>query len=376
MPTTNTFFNSTYPGQSAEQSLIDDLVIEQIAIYGLDILYMPRRMLNLDKLLHESSKAAFELALPIPMYLKSFTGYQNGMEILSKFGVRSSDEITLVMSRSQFTSYYAPFIKAYHNQNKGADIDDQLNHLEGETDTRPKEGDLIYFPFDDGIFEIKYVSFDTPFFQLGRGYVFELQCEKFEYSGETFDTGYDEVDDSMALPDYYRMEFNTQTDGHKTFEFKEPVIIYDISDLNAAEIVTDSGDYILAENYRIVQNVADSAFLKTEKSGPFRLYKDPGYVHQVPMVNGTVMSWDKTQGKLVVGDLSDLDPDQMSRETYDIDWNKFDEVLIVGQTTGATYASFKAVVRESAFDDSTTIQDEFNQIKIFDVADENPFGFV
>ena len=376
MPTTNPFFNSTYPGQSSEQSLIDDLVIEQIAIYGMDILYMPRRMLNLDKLLHESSKAAFELAMPIPMYLKSFTGYQNGMEILTKFGVRSSDEVTLVMSRSQFTSYYAPFIKAYHNQNKGADIDDTLNHLEGETDTRPKEGDLIYFPFDDGIFEIKYVSFDTPFFQLGRGYVFELQCEKFEYSGETFDTGYNEVDDSMALPDYYRMEFNTETAGHSTYEFKEPVIIYDVSDTNPAEILTESGDHILAENYRVIENIAPYAFLKTQNSGPFRLYKDPGYVHQVPMVKGTVMSWDKTQGKLVVGDLSDLDPDQMSRVTFDIDWNKFDAVLIVGQTTGAMYTSFKAVVRESAFDDSTTIQDEFNEIKVFDIADENPFGFV
>ena len=111
MPTTNPFFNSVYPGQSSEQSLIDDLVIEQIAMYGLDVLYMPRKMLNLDKLLHESTKAAFEVALPIPMYLKSFTGYANGMEVLTKFGVRSSDEITLVMSRSQWTTYYKPFVK-------------------------------------------------------------------------------------------------------------------------------------------------------------------------------------------------------------------------------------------------------------------------
>lgn len=376
MPTTNPFFNSTWPGDTQEQSLIDDLVIEQIAIYGMDILYMPRNMLNLDKLLHESSKAAFELAMPIPMYLKSFTGYANGMEVLTKFGVRSSDEITMVMSRSQWTTYYKPFVKAYHNQNKGAPIDETLDHLEGETATRPKEGDLIYFPFDDGIFEIKYVSFDTPFFQLGRGYVFELQCEKFEYSGETFDTGYNRVDDSMALPDYYRMEFSVEPDGKKTFEFKEPVIIYDVSGLNASEIVTEEGDHLLAENYRIVDNATQFAFIKTDRSGPFRLYKDPGYVHQVPMVKGTVMDWDKPDGKLVVGDLSDLDPDQMSRDTGDIDYNKFDVALIIGQNTGAMYTSIKAEVRDSAFDDSKTIQDEFNEIKIYDVGDENPFGFV
>lgn len=376
MPTTSPFFNSVWPGQSTEQNLVDDLVVEQIAMYGLDTLYMPRRMLNLDKLLHESTKAAFELAMPMPVYIKSFTGYQNGMEVLTKFGVRSSDEITLVMSRSQWTSYYQPFVKAYHNQNKGAPIDADLDPLEGETARRPKEGDLVYFPFDDGIFEVKYVSFDTPFFQLGRGYVFELQCEKFEYSGETFDTGYRRVDDSQVRPDYYRMEFNVEAGGYKTFEFKEPVIIYDVSGVNAGELVTETGDYLLAEGYRIVENISQYAFIESERSGPFRLYKDPGYVHQVPRVKGTVVDWDKPDGKLVVGDLSDLDPDQMSKDTGNIDYNKFDVALIVGQNTGAMYTSVKANVKQSAFDDSTTIQEEFNEIKIIDVADENPFGFV
>ena len=70
-------------------------------MYGLDVLYMPRKMLNLDKLL-PITKNVFEIMMPIPMYLKSFTGYQNGMEVLTKFGVRSSDEVTLVMSRSEF----------------------------------------------------------------------------------------------------------------------------------------------------------------------------------------------------------------------------------------------------------------------------------
>ena len=98
-PTTNPYFNSTYPGQTSEQSLVDDLTREQIKIFGLDVIYMPRRHLNLDKLLHESSKAAFEVGMSIPMYLKTVDGYDNGMEVLTKFGVRSSDEITMVMSR-------------------------------------------------------------------------------------------------------------------------------------------------------------------------------------------------------------------------------------------------------------------------------------
>ena len=116
---TNPYFNSVYPGMTGEQSLVDDLVIEQIGMFGADFLYMPRKMLNLDKLLHESSKNAFEFALPIPMYVKSFSGYQNGMEMLTKFGVRASDEVTLVMSRSTWKTQYAPWMKSYYNAEAG-----------------------------------------------------------------------------------------------------------------------------------------------------------------------------------------------------------------------------------------------------------------
>ena len=149
--------------------------------------------------------------------------------------------------------------------------------------------------------------------------------------------------------------------------FKEDVIIYDVSGTNPGELITDKGDYILTE---------DMKFLNTDLTGSFTLYKDPGYVHRVPTVKAVVCDWDKPKGKLVVGDLSDLDPDQMSKDTGDIDYNKFDQVIIVGQSSGAVYSSFKAVVRESAFDDGDTIQDEFNQIKVLDLGDENPFGFV
>ena len=169
MPHTSPYFNSVWPGQTAEQGLVDDLVREQIKIYGLDVLYMPRRHLNLDKLLHESTKVAFEMAMPIPMYLKTVDGFDNGMELLSKFGVRSSDEITLVMSRSEFTTYYSPYLKSYYNGINNDPPGTKLDELVGEIDSRPKEGDLIFFPFDNSIFEIKYVQFDQPFFQLGRG---------------------------------------------------------------------------------------------------------------------------------------------------------------------------------------------------------------
>lgn len=346
MPYTNPFFSNT-TGYSTENSLIDDLVTEQIAMFGIDILYMPRKHLNLDQLLHEGSKSAFEFAMPIPMYMKSFSGYQNGMELLTKFGVRSSDEITMVMSRSQFITYYAPYIKSYYQEIEGLSPEEPLDKNKGMTDSRPKEGDLIYFPFDDGIFEIKYVMFDQPFFQLGQGYVFEIQCEKFEYSGETFSTGYPDIDDSMVKPDYYRIELEVKADGLETFEVFEDVKIYDVSSPTSGEDTLDFG-----------------------------LFKDVGYLDSVPYVTAKVMEWNKTKNKLTIGDISDLDPDQIDTETGDVTINKFDSVLVIGDKSGAMYYTVKATDMETAFNDSFRIQNEFHDIKILDPGDENPFGFI
>ena len=374
MPYTNSFFNSTYPGQSSEQSLIDDLVIEQIGIYGLDVLYMPRRHLNLDKLLHESSKNAFEMAMPMPMYLKSFSGYDNSMELLTKFGVRSSDEITLVMSRSQFTAYYGPYLKSYYNGLNGNPPTDRLSPLDGEIATRPKEGDLIYFPFDDGIFEIKYVMFDSPFFQLGRGYVFELQCEKFEYSGETFTTGYDEIDELQVRPDYYRMEFQTQPENSVgTFTFNEEVILYNMSE--DEELMSIASKALQTETPQDLQTEEESPMISEVVQKIFRLYKDPGFIERVSEIHGRVLDWNKPEGKLIVGDLTNLDPDRED-ENKDITENKFDVVMIVGQESGAQYVSIKAEMMEAPFSDNEIIQKEFDAIKIIDIADDNPFGFV
>ena len=384
-PHTNSFFSNT-TGYSTEVSLIDDLVREQIKMFGVDVLYMPRRMLNLDKLLHESSKNAFELALPMPAYIKSFDGYDSGLEALTKFGVRSSDELTLQISKSEFLAYYAPFLKSYYNQLAGRDETEPLDRLEGETAARAKEGDLIYFPFDDSIFEIKYVQFDVPFFQLGKNYIFELQCEKFEYSGDTFDTGYENVDDTMAEPDYYRLEFHLDPNtGTGTFESTEEVVIiglgeYDIIDGGVAIVnfFSELGNLDAEGEEQILTLDAGDAndLLYLHPTEDFRLYKDPGYVHRVPEVRGTVMLWDKPKGMLTVADLTDLDPEQP--DLYkDLNVNKFDKVVIIGQRTGAVWYSEKAHTQPKAFDDGELIQKEFDAIKIIDDPEDlNPFGFV
>jgi hypothetical protein len=367
MPNTNTFFSST-TGYSGEQNLVDDLVREQIKIYGVDMLYMPRHMVNLDRLLHEATKSVFELAMPMPLYIKSFSGYDNSMEMLTKFGVRASDELTLVMSRSEWLAYYAPFVKGYYNSMDGEPAEDDLNPLTGQTARRPKEGDLIFNPFDDSIFEIKYVMFDQPFFMLGKGYVFELQCEKFEFSGEDFDTGIEEVDDVQFPRAYYRLALDLRVGGTGTFKLNEKVKLYNIKSL--------------PPGYPDVE----------PELQPFKFFNDAGFTEEVDFVEATVMNYDAPNRKLFLGDLSNLDPNsqltfantplvtgdyegtEYPAGYYEAIYNDFQFVKVVGEN-GAEYITDGSTTAAAPFDDSKDIQEEFDKIKILDIVDQNPFGF-
>ena len=346
MPTTNPFFSST-TGYTGEQSLVDSLVIEQISMFGVDLMYMPRENINLDRLLHESTKNVFKMALSIPMYIKSFDGYDNSIEILSKFGVRSSDELTLVMSRSQWSTYYAPYVKSMYNAQSGRDPLAQNDPLEGQTARRPKEGDLIFFPFDDGIFEVKYVQFDQPFFQLGKGYIYELQCEKFEYSGEDFQTGIPQIDEVAGRSAFPNLEFIFNTGGTGTYTFQEEVEIYDVSGV----------DYTTPEEF-------------------FQLHDDAGLINRVPVVKAKVATWNIVERKLTLTDVTDMDPTQMNRETGDVNISKFATSLVIGKKSGAKWVSVSSDQQQKPFDDAKDIQEEFNRIKVYDPIDDNPFGFV
>ena len=395
MPYTSPYFSNT-TGFAGEVSLVDDLVREQIKLFGVDLLYMPRKMLNLDKLLHESSKSAFEMAMSIPMYIKTFDGYDQGMELLTKFGVRNADELTLTCSRSEFETYYAPALKDYYESINGGK---PLNELEGQTATRPKEGDLIYFPFDDGIFEIKYVQFDNPFFQFGRGYIFEMRCEKFEYSGETFTTGYDRVDDVLGAEDtYYTLEFLVKEGGVGSFRQQEIVTIGPVNNALQGDVTesrplaAEDEDIITTETeLDIYTDVASpdisTPIIMTERgeiimsnskdSDNLRMYNDSGFIEQAAQITATVVSWDSVNRKLKLSLLSNEDPLQKNPTTGDIDVDKLENSVIAGQTSKASwYVESGVSLASDKFNDDDVIQDEFDQIKIVDPADTNPFGFI
>ena len=185
---TNFYFNNFQA--SNEQGVIEDLIIESIKIYGQDMHYLPRRYGGLDQVYTEDAASFYDRAYPNELYIKNVDGFQGDGDFLSKFGVEIRDRVTFTMARRIFS--------------------DEVGSNEGTT--RPYEGDLIYFPLNKKIFKIMFVEHEAIFYQLGSLQTFDVICELFEYSGETFTTGIPEID---ILTKKYEFDF---TDAGLTTE--------------------------------------------------------------------------------------------------------------------------------------------------------------
>ena len=184
-------------GSSGEQNLVQDLINEQLKIYGIDVYYIPRKILKTDDILNEVQSSKFDDTFIIEAYLNNYDGYAPDSDIMTKFGLRLKNEISLVISKERFEEIISPYLAEIASVAR--------NYYPGEdlviTD-RPKEGDLIYFPLGERLFEIKRVEVEKPFYQLGKSYVFELSCELFEYEDEEISTGVSEIDETMEEVGY------------------------------------------------------------------------------------------------------------------------------------------------------------------------------
>ena len=164
----NPYFNF----QSGEQNVSEDIIIEIIKMMGLNVWYIPRELVNHDKLFGEDQLNKFTKAYEIEMYLASSSGF-DGNDVISKFGLEIQDKVSLVVSRKRFTNEIT---------------------TQNSTIVRPREGDVIYFPLSKTMFEINFVEHEAPFYQLGKLYVYTLSCETFVYSANEFQTGNTELD--------------------------------------------------------------------------------------------------------------------------------------------------------------------------------------
>ena len=171
MPT-NSYFTQ---GTSGEQQLVEDLVVEQIKMFGVELYYIPKTLVSEDNVLGEDSLNSFDSAYQIEGYLENVQGFGGDGDLFSKFGVRIADQVNFIIARKRFQDL----------------VDDNATLV---VEGRPNEGDLIYFPLANKLFSIQYVEHEQPFYQLNKIHVWGLKCELFEYSGEDLDTGVEAID--------------------------------------------------------------------------------------------------------------------------------------------------------------------------------------
>ena len=176
-------------GSQTEQRLVQELINEQLRMYGVDVTYIPRKFVRRNTVIREIESSKFDDNYIIEAYVNTYEGYSGSGDILTKFGMSLRDELTVTISKERFEDFISPFLEA--------ESDDEI-----VLSSRPREGDLIYFPLGQRLFEVKFVEHEDPFYQLGKNYVYQLKCELFEYEDEVIDTSIDEIDTQVQDEGY------------------------------------------------------------------------------------------------------------------------------------------------------------------------------
>jgi hypothetical protein len=177
----------------SEQNLYEDIIIESMKIYGQDVYYLPRTIVNEDTILGEAVASSFGNSYKIEMYLENTDGFDGEGDLFTKFGVEIRDEATFIVARRRWTQT----------------VSSANNKI---TVLRPKEGDLIWLELSNKLFEIMHVEHESPFYQLSNLPTYKIRCQLFEYSGEDIDTGVDGINKIQS--DFgYRAYLTMDSDG-------------------------------------------------------------------------------------------------------------------------------------------------------------------
>jgi hypothetical protein len=203
---TNPYFNNY--GASQEQQLLEDLVIESIKMWGKDMLYLPKTIVSYDSVLGEDDQTAYNWALPIEMYIKTVDGFEGDGEYMSKFGLETHDQITFTVARRTFEQEITRSIQL----------------------PRPNEGDLIYFPIHQRLFQILYVNYLPVMYATGALQSYDLICEQFTYSSQQFNTGIEEIDEIQT-------------------KWSTDALDYSILTQEGFVLMTENDDYIVPQQY-------------------------------------------------------------------------------------------------------------------------------
>ena len=224
---TNLYFNQKV---RSEQLLYEDIVIESLKTYGQDVYYLPRDLVNEDKILGDDPVSSFNSSHIVEMYIENVEGFDGEGDLFTRFGVEIRDEATFIVARKRWRDTIARY-------------DNEI------TIDRPAEGDLIYLPMSKSMFQIMHVEHEQPFYQLQNLPVFKLRCQLFEYAGEDLDTGVDTIDDIESRYAYkYVLSLNNERDSAQA-----------TATLNSGQIaavsITDSGNnYFFAPTVTIIDS--------------------------------------------------------------------------------------------------------------------------
>ena len=167
----------------SEQNLYEDLIIESLGIYGQDVYYIPRTIVNRDSILNEDPASTFDDAFLMEMYIENTEGFEGEGDLYSKFGLQIKDTATFIVSRRRWDDRVGPFSSQVENP-------------------KPMEGDLVFLPMTNSFFEINFVEDEQPFYQLSNLPVYKLECSLFEYNDEDFETGVESIDTATAKAAY------------------------------------------------------------------------------------------------------------------------------------------------------------------------------
>ena len=324
MAVNSIFHTSNVAALATEQNLYRDLVIEAIQAYGHDVHYLDRTLVNEDTILGTDSLAKFNTQAKIEMYMEnSEGGFAGEKELMSQFGLQNLSEATFVVAKTRFQDLTKQITIESGTDTLGGSIlleDGTLDSATVEasasfergyiiseatsTDSdRPLEGDLIYHPILNKLFQINFVDHDEPYFQLDNNPVFKLKCRLFEYSQEFLDTGVtaiDEIEDALSLDSgafQFTLEQETATinalltedDDRVRYEISsDELIALEDSDMTTStgSLLAEDGDYLIQETYIVgdgassttnldtsAQNelfeVADNSVLDFSESNPF-----------------------------------------------------------------------------------------------------------
>ena len=185
--------NPYFADYSGEQNLVEDITVEIIKGTGRDLVYVPRQYANLDKIFGEDVGSNFTTSYTIEAYIDTYKGF-NGTDIVNQFGIEVKDKLEITIAKKRF--------------------EEEVTTVESNI-TRPREGDLIYFPLSKSLFEINFVEHENPFYPLGKRYSYFLTCEMFSYSMEKINTGNTAINEiyTGAFRPYYDVYLTNLTGG-------------------------------------------------------------------------------------------------------------------------------------------------------------------